>query len=250
VIRAAQKLACPLILQTSTQTVRKFGPAELGTMLRQLAWNASVNVIIHLDHCQNIDMAKACMDAGWDSIMYDGSHLPIKENIEKTKEVISYARPRQIFVEGELGRIAGVEDDLTVDEKLATEANLEESIYYVEQTGVDAFAPAIGTAHGFYKGTPSINYKLVEQLKREISPPRVIHGGTGLSEEAFRLLIRSGGAKVNVSTAIKHGYIDGCKEYIDANPNKLDPIDFDQYLNCKIEDIVMYHMELFRKDFL
>ena len=248
VIRAAQKLDSPVILQTSTQTVRKFGPQELGTMLRQLAWNASVNVIIHLDHCQNIEMAKACMDAGWDSIMFDGSHFPLEDNIRMTKEVIAYARPRKIYVEGELGRIAGVEDDLKVDEKNAMGATLDESLYYVKSTEVDAFAPAVGTAHGVYKGTTLINYDLVAVLKKEIDTPIVIHGGTGLSKEAFRTVIQNGGAKVNVSTALKHAYIDGCKEYIQNNPEKLDPIDFDQYLNCKIGDVVMYHMELFRKD--
>ncbi|MSC83440.1 class II fructose-bisphosphate aldolase [Eubacterium sp. am_0171] len=248
VIRAAQKLDSPVILQTSTQTVRKFGPQELGTMLRQLAWNASVNVIIHLDHCQNVEMAKACMDAGWDSIMFDGSHFPLGDNVRMTKKVIAYARPRKIYVEGELGRIAGVEDDLKVDEKNAMGATLDESLYYVKATGVDAFAPAVGTAHGVYKGTPVINFDLVKVLKEQIDTPVVIHGGTGLSEETFRMLIKNGGAKVNVSTAIKHAYIDGCKEYIQNNPEKLDPIDFDQYLNCKIEDVVMYHMELFRKD--
>lgn len=248
VIRAAQKQDSPVILQTSTQTVRKFGPQELGTMLRQLAWNASVNVIIHLDHCQNVEMAKACMDAGWDSIMFDGSHFPLEDNIRMTKKVIAYARPRKIYVEGELGRIAGVEDDLKVDEKNAMGATLDESLYYVKATGVDAFAPAVGTAHGVYKGTPVINFDLVKVLKEQIDTPVVIHGGTGLSEETFRMLIKNGGSKVNVSTAIKHAYINGCKEYIQNNPEKLDPIDFDQYLNCKIEDVVMYHMELFRKD--
>ncbi|MCI8327905.1 MAG: class II fructose-bisphosphate aldolase [Lachnospiraceae bacterium] len=248
VIRAAQKLDAPVILQTSTQTVRKFGPQELGTMLRQLAWNASVNVIVHLDHCQNVEMAKACMDAGWDSVMFDGSHFPLEDNIRMTKEVIAYARHRGVYVEGELGRIAGVEDDLQVDDDKAKGATLEESLYYVRETGVDAFAPAVGTAHGVYKGTPVIDFDLVKALKEQIETPVVIHGGTGLDEDTFRRLIRNGGAKVNVSTAIKHAYIDGCKEYIQNNPDKLDPIDFDQYLNCAIGDIVLYHIELFRRD--
>lgn len=248
VIRAATALDCSVILQTSTQTVRKFGPQELGVMLRQLAWNAPVNVIIHLDHCQDVEMAKACMDAGWDSIMFDGSHFPIEENIKKCQEVVAYAHHRGIQVEGELGRIAGVEDDLKVDASLATGATLEESLRFVKESGIDAFAPAIGTAHGVYKGTPVINFDLVAELKRELDTPIVIHGGTGLSEETFRRLIQNGGSKVNVSTAIKHGYIDGCKEYIAANPDKLDPIDFDQYLDCKIKNTAMYHMEIFRKD--
>ena len=150
-------------------------------------------------------------------------------------------------MEGELGRIAGVEDDLKVKDDEATGATLEESIYFVRESGIDAFAPAIGTAHGVYKGTPKINFELVDQLRQAIDTPIVIHGGTGLSEETFLRLIKKGGAKINVSTALKHGYIDGCREYMEANPKKLDPIDFDQYLNCRIKDIAMDHMTIFRK---
>lgn len=248
VIHAASTLGCPVILQTSTQTVRKFGLLELGTMLRQLAWNAPVNVIIHLDHCQDISMAKACIDCGWDSVMFDGSRLLLEENIRACREVVAYAHPRNVWVEGELGQIAGVEDDIKVDENHALGATLDESIYFVKESGIDAFAPAIGTAHGVYKGTPKINFELVKQLKTAVDTPIVIHGGTGLSEDTFRKLICNGGAKVNVSTAVKHGYIDGCKEYIQKNPDKIDPIDFDQHLNCNIKDIAMEHMEIFRKD--
>ncbi len=250
VIRAASALNAPVILQTSVTTVKKFGPLELGTMLRQLAWNASVNVVIHLDHCQDVELAKACMDAGWDSIMFDGSRLPINENIKECREVVSYAHHRGIHVEGELGRIAGVEDELFVAHDDATHANLEDSIYFVRESGIDAFAPAIGTAHGVYHGTPVIDFDLVGELNEAIEAPIVIHGGTGLSEETFRRLIALGGAKVNVSTAIKHGYIDSCKEYVTANPDKLDPIDFDQYLNCAIKDTAMEHIRIFRKDMI
>ncbi len=248
VIRGATALNSPVILQTSTTTVRKFGPQELGTMLRQLAWNAPVNVIIHLDHCTDLDMARACIDAGWDSIMYDGSRLPLNENIRNCREIIPYAHSRGVFVEGELGKIAGVEDEVAVDDNAATGATLDESIFFVKETGLDALAPAIGTAHGVYKGKPNINFDLVAQLKQAIDVPVVVHGGTGLSEETFRRLIVSGGAKVNVSTAIKHAYIDGCKEYMAENPDKLDPIDFDQFLNCRIKDVVMKHIDIFSKD--
>ena len=189
VIRAASTLNCPIILQTSTTTVRKFGPQELGTMLRQLAWNAPVNVIIHLDHCTDLDMARACIDAGWDSIMYDGSKLPLNENIKNCREIVPYAHHRGVFVFFVLGRIAGVEDDVKVDADAATGASLDESIYFVHESGIDAFAPAIGTAHGVYKGTPNINFDLVAQLKTAVETPIVIHGGTGLSEDTFRRLI-------------------------------------------------------------
>ena len=245
VIRAASELNLPVILQTSVSTVKKFGPVELGTMLRQLAWNAPVNVIIHLDHCTDVDIAKACMDSGWDAIMFDGSKLPINENIALCREVVAYAHKRGIKVEGELGKIGGVEDEIVVELEEVEGANLEESIYFVKESGIDAFAPAVGTAHGLYKGTPKIDYQLVEQLQTAVDTPIVIHGGTGLSEDTFQKLIRLGAAKINVSTAIKHAYIDSCKEYMKENPDKLDPIDFDQYLNCAIKDVSMDHMRIF-----
>ncbi|MBQ6385222.1 MAG: class II fructose-bisphosphate aldolase [Lachnospiraceae bacterium] len=248
VIRAASTMDLPVILQTSSATVRKFGPVELGTMLRQLAWNAPVNVIIHLDHCTDINLAKACMDSGWDSIMYDGSKLPLEENIAGCREVVSYAHKRGIKVEGELGKIGGVEDEIVVDLGETEDAKLDESIYFVKESGIDAFAPAVGTAHGLYKGTPKIDFNLVEQLSTAVPAPIVIHGGTGLPESTFEALVNLGAAKINVSTAIKHAYIDNCKEYMKANPDKLDPIDFDYFLNCAIKNVAMDHMKVFTKN--
>ena len=218
VVRAAEELGLPVILQTSVVTVKEFGTEPLGAMLRQLAEEASVNVLIHLDHCQDVELAKACVDAGWDAVMYDGSRLSIEENIAGCREVVDYAHRKGVQVEGELGRIVGVEDALKVSEEDASLAGLEDSIRFVRESGIDAFAPAIGTAHGVYKGTPKINFDLVAQLKEAIPTPVVIHGGTGLSEETFRRLIRNGGAKVNVSTAIKHAYLDTCRDYFKDAP--------------------------------
>lgn len=247
VIQGASEIGCPVILQTSAGTVRKFGPQELGTMLRQLAWNAPVNVLIHLDHCTDIELAKACIDNGWDSVMYDGSHLPLEQNIADCRTVAEYAHRRGVHVEGELGRIAGVEEDIAVDAGDATGASLEEALYFARSSGIDALAPAIGTAHGVYKGVPKINFDLVKQINEAIDTPIVIHGGTGLSSETFAKLIENGGSKVNVSTAIKHAYIDSAKEYFAEYPEKLDPIGFDQFLNGKIQDTAMKHMEMFRQ---
>ena len=248
VINAASDLDMPVILQTSVTTVKQFGPSELGSMLQQLARNAPVNVIIHLDHCTDIDLAKACVDSGWDSVMFDGSRLPLEENIAGCREVVSYAHSKGIMVEGELGRIGGVEDLIAVDAAQAVGADLSESIRFVRESGIDAFAPAIGTAHGDYKGTPHINYELVESLSKAIDTPIVIHGGTGLSDETFRRLISLGAAKINVSTAIKHGYIDGSKEYLKANPDKLDPLSFDRYLNDSIRNAAERHMKVFSSE--
>ena len=248
VISAAEELGLPVILQTSVVTVREFGTSSLGAMLRQLADEASVNVLIHLDHCQDVELAKACVDAGWDAVMYDGSRLSIEENIAGCREVVEYAHRKGVQVEGELGRIVGVEDAVKVSAEDASLGDLEESIRFVRESGIDAFAPAIGTAHGVYKGTPRINFDLVAQLKDAVSTPVVIHGGTGLSEETFRRLIRSGGAKVNVSTAIKHAYLDTCRDYFKDAPEKPDPIGFDRVLSHAIKTTARNHMVIFSKD--
>ena len=248
VISAAEELGLPVILQTSVVTVREFGTSSLGAMLRQLADEACVNVLIHLDHCQDVELAKACVDAGWDAVMYDGSRLSIEENIAGCREVVEYAHRKGVQVEGELGRIVGVEDAVKVSAEDASLAGLEESIRFVRESGIDAFAPAIGTAHGVYKGTPRINFDLVAQLKDAVSTPVVIHGGTGLSEETFRRLIRSGGAKVNVSTAIKHAYLDTCRDYFKDAPEKPDPIGFDRVLSHAIKTTARNHMVIFSKD--
>ena len=248
VISAAEELGLPVILQTSVVTVREFGTSSLGAMLRQLADEASVNVLIHLDHCQDVELAKACVDAGWDAVMYDGSRLSIEENIAGCREVVEYAHRKGVQVEGELGRIVGVEDAVKVSAEDASLADLEESIRFVRESGIDAFAPAIGTAHGVYKGTPRINFDLVAQLKDAVSTPVVIHGGTGLSEETFRRLIRSGGAKVNVSTAIKHAYLDTCRDYFKDAPEKPDPIGFDRVLSHAIKTTARNHMVIFSKE--
>ena len=248
VVQAASELDVPGILQTSVVTVKVFGPAKLGAMLRLIAEEASVNVLIHLDHCQDIELAKACVDAGWDSVMYDGSRLSLEENIAGCREVVKYAHSRGVDVEGEFGRIVGVEDAVKVSAEDASLAGLEDSIYFVRESGIDAYAPAIGTAHGVYIGTPTINFNLVAELKTAVEAPVVIHGGTGLSEETFRRLIRNGGAKVNVSTAIKHAYLDTCKAYFTEFPDKLDPVGFDRYLTRAIRATAREHMEIFTKD--
>ena len=246
VVRAAEKLGSRVILQTSVQTVNAFGPIELGAMLRQLAWSASVNVLVHLDHCRSVDLAKACIDAGWDSVMFDGSHLSLEDNVRLSREVVAYAHARNVSVEGELGKIGGVEDDIAVDESDAARVGLDESLRYIEESGVDALAPAIGTAHGVYKGKPKINFSLLRELKTATMTPIVIHGGTGLGDDVFGRLVEAGGTKINVSTAIKHAYLGGATEYFERNPGKTDPVGFDLFLDERIGEVAGRHLRVFR----
>lgn len=241
VVNAAEEENRPVIIQTSTKTVKQIGVKELGSMLRFLAEQAKVPVYIHLDHCRDPELAKQCVDAGWDSVMLDASDEPLEENIRITKEVVAYASPRGVAVEGEVGVIKGVEEDIVAEEEKP--ATYEDTIRYINETGIDAIAPAIGTAHGFYKKKPSINYELVEKLGTLKDCPVVLHGGTGLSDETFRRLINLGVAKVNVSTALKHACINTAKEFLEAS--KLEPLELDQRIKKAIKETVQGYIRLF-----
>lgn len=246
VVDAASERGEGVILQTSVKTVVYYGAERLQRMLRAATEGASVPVLLNLDHCKEIAIAKACVDAGWDCVMYDGSALPLSENIANSREVVEYAHAKGVVVEGEVGKIGGTEEDISVDEKDAHRASLEESLRFVAESGVDLFAPAIGTAHGVYRGTPHIDFALVERLGRTISQPIVIHGGTGLEEETFHRLIQAGGSKVNVSTALKHAYFDGlCAYSRQENPSK-EPLDIERFLHQNIQDTAGYHIDIFR----
>jgi ketose-bisphosphate aldolase len=180
--------------------------------------------------------------------MIDASSLPLRENIKITKEVVAYAHSRGVDVEGELGTIAGVEDEISVTDSQM--AGFENSHTYVSMTGIDAFAPAIGTAHGLYHGEPTLNLELLEKLHHSLACPLVIHGGTGLGAATFRRLVTVGAAKINVSTALKHAYLNGSKEYLQNNPEKFDPLDFDAFVAARITTVVKEHLQLFREPVL
>lgn len=245
VIQAAEELKSPLILQTSTSTVKFYGVAELGGMLVTMAEAASVPVVIHLDHCTDLELAKECLDNGWSSVMFDGSKLSLDENIRITKEIVRYARQLNATVEGELGAIVGIEEDVVVDTEEAVLADIDEAKIYVDSCRVDAFAPAIGTAHGLYKGKPVINFELFSEIESNSPCPCVIHGGTGLEDEVFKRLISLGASKINISTAIKIAYFNGLKDFIAQSGNDIEPLKLDEYVANIVKKATKYHLTLF-----
>jgi len=224
VVRAAEAKRAPVIIQTSAKTVELLGTGCLSAMVRELAEKAAVPVALHLDHCKNMDLIGACIRAGWSSVMVDASSLPFEENVRMTREVVALARPLDITVEGELGAIVGVEDDIFVKEGEAHLADPAQSVEFVKRTGVDVFAPAIGTAHGIYKGVPVIAFDRLKEIAGSAGALVAIHGGTGLSDEVFRRVIGLGGVKVNISTQIKHIYRDSFTGFIGKNPGVYEPV--------------------------
>ena len=240
-VKAAEEIGVNLIIQTSAGTVEHFGAQKLYDIVDAARKGAKIEVALHLDHCRNKELGKLCADTGWDSIMMDFSHLPFEENIANTREMAEYAHSRNVAIEGEIGVISGVEEEIVSDE--AVGADFEETMEFVERSQIDAVAPAIGTAHGIYHGVPKINFELVEKLGKEKTPV-VIHGGSGLSAETFTRLIELGGRKVNISTLVKNAYLDKTKELI-LSGEKFAPIPFDTEVENAVKEEVKKHLEVF-----
>ena len=250
VIDAAIEKKAPVIVQTSVKPSQFLGTQMMVNIYRTLAESAPVPVCLHLDHSTSIDYCKKCADAGYTNIMIDASKQSYEENIRQTKEVVDYCHKLGgISVEGELGTVGGVEDQIKVAEDEAQLANPKQSIEFVERTGVDIFAPAIGTAHGVYKTkNPKIDFERMATIHKMlngngIKTPVVVHGGTGLPDDYIVKLREAGGAKFNVSTELKHTLIDAKWEYLNAHRDEYDPGKLDVFVRDATRKAVMHWMD-------
>ncbi|MEY8463627.1 class II fructose-bisphosphate aldolase [Streptococcus merionis] len=201
-IRAAEEMGAPIIIQTSIDTAKYIGYSVVVAVVKELANNSLVDVALHLDHARDFGAIKDAIAAGYSSIMFDGSNLPFKENIEKTRLVVEYAHARGVSVEGELGTIGGTEEGISVDEGDKVYTRPEDAIVFVRETGVDALAVGIGTNHGQFKSKTDVQVPLLKEIHSAVDVPLVIHGGTGVKEEDYPELINNGIRKFNVGTEL------------------------------------------------
>ena len=245
VVDAAVELNSPVILQTSVKTVKHWGFKTVISWIREICENVPVPVAIHLDHCKDVDFIKKCIEAGWTSVMIDASSLPYEDNLATSKRVFEMAHPHGISVEAELGEIGGVEDDISVSDEDAHLVDVEKALHFLREVPVDCFAPAIGTAHGVYKGKPKIAFDRLKVISESSPVPLALHGGTGLSEEVFKECIRSGCAKVNISTQLKYAFIDGFVNYHENNPDEYNPLKELSSQYTKVKEAVVSNIRFF-----
>lgn len=221
VISAAEELKAPVMLQTTPSTV-KYGSLETYfAMVAAEAAKASVPVCLHLDHGSSFELAMQALKAGYTSVMIDGSHEDFEGNVAVSKKVADVANAMGIPVEAELGKVGGKEDDLEADADTNTDP--QEAKEFVERTGVTSLAVAIGTAHGFYAGTPVLDKERVSQIRELVSVPLVLHGASGLSDEDVQDCVRRGMCKVNFATELRAAYTDACKKLLAEKPETFDP---------------------------
>lgn len=221
VMEAAEELHSPVIMQTTPSTVNYAGLDYFLANVRTAAERASVPIAMHLDHGNSFELAMQALRAGYTSIMIDGSHESFEENIRLTKSVADACAPSGVPVEAELGKVGGKEDDLEAEADHNTDP--EEAKEFVERTGVSSLAIAIGTAHGFYAGTPVLDKERVSDCKKVVSVPLVLHGASGLSEEDVVECVQRGMCKVNFATELRVAYTDAEKQLLKENPETFDP---------------------------
>ena len=220
IIAAAEETKSPVLLQTTPSTVKYLTLRQAYAMVKAEADAASVPVSLHLDHCESYEGVCDALDAGYSSVMIDASKLPFDENIALTAKTVAEAHRRGIPVEAELGTVGGKEDSRSAS---IAYTDPDQALEFYSKTGIDIFAVAIGTAHGFYVGTPVLDKPRVSAIKEVVDVPLVLHGASGLSEEDVRECVERGMCKVNFATELRVAYTDAVKKLLKEKPETFDP---------------------------
>ena len=246
VLAAAVELRAPVIVQTSVKTVKSIGRDVLYGMWRSMTAGIEVPVTIHLDHCPEREVISACLEGGWNSVLFDASSLPVEENQRQTKEVVAEARRYGAHVEGEIEGIKGVEDGVGSDEA-TTRQSLDVALTFIRETGIDCFAPAIGNAHGMYASAPTLDAQRVSDIVEAEPIPIALHGGSGMTDAQFADLIAQGCAKVNISTALKRTYMQSNLAFLRETEaaDKWDPPSLFTHVRSDVLEMAKDHIRRF-----
>ncbi len=223
IIAAAEAERSPVIIQASQGAIKYAGLPYIMGLVRTAAATTDIPVAMHLDHGTGFEQVVKCIHQGFTSVMVDGSKLPLEENIALTNKVLEIARAVGVSVEAELGKISGTEDDIFVHDREAMFTDPKEAQYFVEATGVDALAVAIGTAHGQYKGEPKLDFERLSRIRELTKVPIVLHGSSGVPSEAIVEAIRRGVRKVNIDTNIREAFVRQIRDFLKEDESCIDP---------------------------
>ncbi|KUO61964.1 MAG: tagatose-bisphosphate aldolase [Gracilibacter sp. BRH_c7a] len=223
IVAAAEIENSPVIIQASQGAIKYAGIHYITGLTKLAAESVKIPVALHLDHGTSFEQCIECIRSGFTSVMIDGSKHDLQSNIELTRRVVEIARLFGVSVEGELGKIGGTEDDIVVSEREALFTDPLEAERFCKETEIDALAVAIGTAHGQYKGIPKLDFERLREIKKKVSTPLVLHGSSGVPEEAIREAISIGVSKVNIDTNIREAFTEAARQVIIDNPKEIDP---------------------------
>lgn len=245
IIEAAEETNSPVILQASQGGLKYAGVEYIAELGKLAARNAKVPVALHLDHGTDFDQVMLCIRHGFSSVMIDGSKYELEENIAITNKVIEVAHAVGVSVEAELGKIGGTEDDIVVDERDATFTDPNEAKKFVDETGVDYLAIAVGTAHGVYKGEPKLDFDRIKIIKDILNIPLVLHGSSGVPKEAIQKAVSLGINKINIDTDLRVAFSSAIKDFLKENPDSIDPRKILGPAKEAMKEVIKEKMELF-----
>lgn len=222
ILEECQELNSPVILGVSEGAAKYMGgynviSGMVNGLLKDL--NITIPVALHLDHGSSFDTCKKAIDAGFSSVMIDGSKLNLEDNIKVTKEVIAYAESKNVTVEAEIGCIGGSEDGVSNE---ILHAKTEDCVKIVNETNLCTLAPALGSVHGIYKGEPNLNFERMKEISEKTNLPLVLHGGTGIPDDKIKMAISCGISKINVNTELQLAWHGALKEFV-LNNDAYDP---------------------------
>lgn len=244
VVEGAYEERSPVMVQTTPGTLRHAGMSYMVAATRAASKLYDIPIALHLDHCQSFETIIECMREGYTSVMIDSSKLPYDENVAEVKRVVEIAKILDIAVEAELGRIGGVEDDVFVDERDAAFTVPSEAKSFVEETGVDSLAIAIGTAHGLYKGEPKLDFERLTAIREILSLPLVLHGGSGIPDDSIKEAIRRGISKINIATELKIPMAFAIQDVFKDNPSEDDPRAYMGAAKLAVKEVVRKKIRL------
>ena len=240
IIAAGEDMKSPIILQTTPSTVRYASVELFAGIAKAAAQKAAIPVALHLDHGDSLELVNNALSAGYTSIMIDGSHLALDQNIALTKKAVDICVKKDIPVEGELGRVGGKEDDLESDSEGYTDP--KEAVQFFRETGVSFLAIGVGTSHGIYAQKPILNPALISELKDIIPIPLVLHGSSGLEEHVVRDCISRGICKVNIATDLRITYTEAVRDFLINDPKCIDPKKFGHAAREAVKKLVKKHI--------
>jgi fructose-bisphosphate aldolase class II len=239
---AAAVIDHPVIIQVSARLVKKHGTLPIKSWFDAVKKITSAQSYLHLDHCHDDNILRACILSGWDMVMYDGSHMPIDENCARTKEISEFAHKHGVAVEGEVGAIGGEEDGYEAD---ANYARNEDIIRLSQETGIDCIAVGFGNVHGDYTNKANLRWDIYEGAHRLSGLPLVLHGGSGLTDAEFQRAIQAGSTKINISTELKKAYSNVLSDPELSIITKSDPAALHMKITEAVQSVAQAHIQLF-----
>jgi len=245
VVKAAYEMNSPLILQTTPGTIKHAGEDYIAAIAKVASEKYDIPIALHLDHGNSFDIVIRCLRAGYTSVMFDGSMLPYEQNVAATKKVVEIAHAAGVTVEAELGNIVGVEDEMYVNEDTNAFTDPKMVVDFVEKTGVDSLAIAIGTAHGLYKGEVKLDFDRLKEIRSLVDIPLVLHGASGVPDNLVRKAIEMGINKLNIATELKIPFANAIKEVFRNDPSESDPRKYLAPGEKSVEDVVKEKIKLF-----